>query len=705
MIPSNTPARVPANLAQYHRQQTQVEASIRKRSHLASASQVAQPQPTASRSQIPVPHDPVLKQQVVALLSSTANGCIAELGYAKMCEALKTGEATRMKLLAAYEELKAISGRMHGDNMKLTEILNEKEERERVVAQQTEALKSRINQLEKEQDLMKRQYAALQQTQTMNATDAYKVLEQKYTYVLEVLKKHHAPIIIQNKDSQLQAHTINPQVAYKHPVTASTPIATAPHEVNNQPPAVHSHIHGDILSPATEFLTQANSPSNFGISPPAQGSTPSAMQQDNGQIMPKLSGIVPSTSNAGTPIAMLMASPPTPMSSLSQTSPITSSSTPRLNSVSGCSFPPTTLASEKGPVDTGTVTSGPGSTQTQTPQLSPVAERKALGISEFSRSIIRALQEKPGARSQVQSPPKMRPQSSSRTHTKYSAAGSSDRVAVQTQSKDQITSQPQPHSPHLTAELPPIVAKQTSTTFATQRQSKTQSTQLSVPSPPAVTQAQADPQFPPQVPAPTPSVPNTAEAHQELRTSSHPSTPVPLTPTTAQTHPESATAPLSPTPAPSTAASEAEIEAQVPPQSPTPEPPSVPSVPSAPVTEAMDIDAANAVSEFPHHQNADIVMDKEVEAAGDEDEEEEEDWADLTDDEGAEKRRTVVQCLSCSFFDDSDDERFCSLCDKRIESLKLPDPRPTFSECTMRELIIHMKNEHPGVWEGLRKGA
>ncbi|TDL29237.1 hypothetical protein BD410DRAFT_10790 [Rickenella mellea] len=104
----------------------------------------------------------------------------------------------------------------------------------------------------------------------------------------------------------------------------------------------------------------------------------------------------------------------------------------------------------------------------------------------------------------------------------------------------------------------------------------------------------------------------------------------------------------------------------------------------------------------PVEADADMDMPLAHDENVDEDEEEDEDdnWADLTDDEAGD-RRPVIECVSSVFFDAADEERYCQLCNLRVET-KLMEVAPTFSESGMRDLVRHLKEEHPAAWLKLR---
>lgn len=139
---------------------------------------------------------------MVAILASTANGCIAELGYPQLCQRLQAVEG-------AYKELVESEKRLREENAKMAALLKNHPDRNRSSAgntvkdqaelHQIQVLQARIKELEKDKDILTRQNHMLRQSQSLNAPEAYKVLEAKYNYVLELLKKDHSPVIFQSQ--------------------------------------------------------------------------------------------------------------------------------------------------------------------------------------------------------------------------------------------------------------------------------------------------------------------------------------------------------------------------------------------------------------------------------------------------------------------------------------------------------------------------
>lgn len=149
-----------------------------------------------------------VRDNIVEVLSKTANGCIRELGYPNLYERHVGLEQAYTKLVKDNQNLQIGYNGLHAENIRSAQLLFEQKEENRRWAEREHQLIARIKQLEQELDIANRQYQVSQKLQSMNASDAYKVMEAKYQYVLEMLKKHHTPLMARDL-SQVARVSIN----------------------------------------------------------------------------------------------------------------------------------------------------------------------------------------------------------------------------------------------------------------------------------------------------------------------------------------------------------------------------------------------------------------------------------------------------------------------------------------------------------------
>lgn len=98
---------------------------------------------------------------------------------------------------------------LHSENMRISKLLFEQKEENRRRVERESQLTAQIKQLEQDLDIVNRQYQVSQKLQSMSMSDAQKVLEAKYQYVLELLKKHHAPLIARDLSEAARVSTIH----------------------------------------------------------------------------------------------------------------------------------------------------------------------------------------------------------------------------------------------------------------------------------------------------------------------------------------------------------------------------------------------------------------------------------------------------------------------------------------------------------------
>lgn len=150
-----------------------------------------------------------VRDNIVEVLSSTANGCIRELGYPNLYEQHMGLEQAYAKLVKENQNLQIGYNQLHNENIRVSKLLFEQQEENRRRAERENQLTARIKQLEQDLDVVNRQYQVSQKLQSMNASDEYKVLEAKYQYVLEILRKHHTPLMTRGLPEEARVSTIH----------------------------------------------------------------------------------------------------------------------------------------------------------------------------------------------------------------------------------------------------------------------------------------------------------------------------------------------------------------------------------------------------------------------------------------------------------------------------------------------------------------
>ncbi|KAI5123376.1 hypothetical protein M0805_006084 [Coniferiporia weirii] len=604
-----------ANTTQDRRQQMEVQ-QVTRAAHRGSQSSVPRPQ----QPQPIAPYDPLVYQQVVALLSSTANGCITEIGYRDVCAQLKRQETVYNRLVDAYKELQASAEHCSSDNARLTEVIVNHEsrqradqERERSDAQLIHALKEKLTRQEQELEILGRQYAMLQETQNMSSSDAYRFLEIKYQYMLDLLKGRRLPGFLQDGINRREHRNGDNQL--------STGVVATKTE------------HDDVTyESADPILREVQRDLSIGLAV----HTKSIQGNAGGRALSDNTPSVDITNVPGT-------STPTSVSVGSQvpllnprTLPSSSQYMPLLNS---------SLSTERSLVGAGTV---------------KVSASQAVSEDQF-RLTLQTASRTPIAVSPVLAPAQDKQEM---RHRSLSISTSLDPTPVlvsgpvASQMQIEAGSQHHPTMPDLPVWSP------------TPEQTRVQST--------------------PQQASVTPPTGDTLRREEEpLTTVPSKQTPTPMTTSTPNLHSYDTWR--------SQRVSQSTSPSVLHPHAPAP---IVTTASATTGPQHMDVDAEPAPTVSESHK-VDAVINEGNADAEDDDEADDEDWSDLTDDE-SEKKRPVVDCISSIFYDDDNDERFCQLCNTRIQTLNLPDPRPVFSESSMRDLISHGKNEHPVAWAKLR---
>ncbi|THH05016.1 hypothetical protein EW145_g5105 [Phellinidium pouzarii] len=638
-----------------------------------------------SQSQSPAPHDPDVYQQVVAILSSTANGCLSEIGYVGLCARLSASEQAYAELAKAYKELESSTERYKSDNVRLAQFAvghqsqrgATSQEREQSDGRVIHALKERLAQQQQELDLLRRQYSVLQQTQNLNSTDSYKILERKYEYVLELLKRHHAPVVVKNQNDKQEVRYMNTQT--------HTQNLTVSHKVDLTVPS-QGNLH------VTE--NDASLPAQLGsaVHPQAMHGRASSVPTLREGIKPEILSVnaLSTSVNGGS-----QASSPT---KLSGNTPVNLSLSGREAANSGAAVMGGSGSSSQTPLPAATI---------------PGAQVRSEDTREFTRLITRALNGQPTTQ-----------------HVRAKAQPESPSLALRTATQPSITVPQMTAAAHdrrgtqpqlQTQSLPPTpttaVTMQASTSVMMEAHINAWSPQhLSIPISPAFasTSVQSESKKVAQSMRSVAPIAGAARGRVEPPPSSHSPSNVPLDPkkcTQAEIQLYSRIS-TSQSPA-SKCATPVQQEHELAPQpqlrsrshSPT-SPVSAPiAVQSVQDSQHMEVDAMKSHLAVPKHGDADVLMDGRTIVVDGEGEEgiEEEEWADLTDDE-SESKQPVHSCISSIFYDDDNDVRFCQFCNTRIQTLNLSETRPIFSESSMRDLINHAKAEHPPVWESLRKG-
>lgn len=138
--------------------------------------------------------DQALRERIVSLLSSTANGCIQELGYPTVISQYKHLEADHSKLIEEHNALRAEHAKQKNDLTRLARLaLQQREESKKLLdtrAKTIQDLTTENKQLKERVNRLIVQCNMLQQSSTLDASDAYKLLENKYQYALELIRKH-----------------------------------------------------------------------------------------------------------------------------------------------------------------------------------------------------------------------------------------------------------------------------------------------------------------------------------------------------------------------------------------------------------------------------------------------------------------------------------------------------------------------------------
>ncbi|KAL5527175.1 hypothetical protein ACEPAG_5966 [Sanghuangporus baumii] len=570
------------------------------------------------------PSDHALRDRVVSILASSANGCIKELGYPSLLAEHKRLQADYARFAEEYKAVRTERDNLKQDNMRLTELFvttQEEHKKEKELTEKTaQDLNAQIKALQERINLLVKQCHLLQQTNTLGAPEAYKILESKYLYALKIIRSHRK--------------SVAPQV----PVTDDENCS---------------------FSQAENMGNAISQEDTFGGGSSHRSTVPGELQQlAQGSLMQ--------------PPRNLYSAPPVLVQQLAN--------------------PPLRVLTVPHPVRC-----------TSLPVTSP-APISASPISHvFSTLESRSTNDFSSVPAQAR-----RPNQSDSTSTSIVSEQKQEVASTSAATLEHST----PHATTGEEHSAPLVAQNSQQTPAGP------TAHIDVSQECAVLSSEGRPQL---------HVQTSFERH---------STPAPLTTIAARGGNDSGSAHIS-----SRHASPAPVSADKARASQAPEvqshfSPAKSATPSSPViltpkdSHSMDVDDDGQICEMMvNNKDAEVIM-SENDAAGAKEapatvdpsgdnlvpaqpinsiaeeeevtEEDEMDWGDLTDVDDNEKR-PVFDCICHIFDDDDNDERICMLCNLRLERERHPGPRPTFTDCSVRDLVLHAKNEHEVVWGKLRR--
>ncbi|KAL5488263.1 hypothetical protein ACEPAI_6371 [Sanghuangporus weigelae] len=579
------------------------------------------------------PSDHALRDRVVSILASSANGCIKELGYPNLLAEHKRLQADYARLAEEYNAVRTERDGLKHDNMRLTDLFvttQEEHKKEKELTEKTaQDLNAQIKALQERINLLSKQCHLLQQTNTLDAPEAYKILESKYLYALEIIRSHRK--------------SVAPQV----PVTDGENCS---------------------FSQAENMGNAISQEGTFGGGSSHRSTVPGELQQlAQGRLMQ--------------PPRNLYSAPPVLAQQLA--------------------IPPLRVLTVPNPVRC-----------TSLPATSPVPISASFNTQAFSTLESRSTNDSSSAPAQVRRQTQSRSTSTSiASEQKQEVASTS--VATSEDSTPHATTEEEifPHS----APLVPLNSQQAPARPTAHIDVSQECAALSSEGRPQL-HVQTSFERPTRHLTPTPlstiatrSDNDSGSAHISSRHASlAPSNPVSANKARASQVPE-AQSHLSPT------------------KSATP---SSPVILTPKDSHLMDVDDDGQIREMMvNNKDAEVIMSendaagaKEAPAAADPSgdnlapaqpinniaeeeevtEEDEMDWGDLTDVDDNEKR-PVFDCICHIFDDDDNDERICMLCNLRLERENHSGPRPTFTDCSVRDLVLHAKSEHEVVWAKLRR--
>ncbi|OCB84563.1 hypothetical protein A7U60_g8549 [Sanghuangporus baumii] len=593
----------------------------------------AQPQIHQPPQPFSAPSDHALRDRVVSLLASSANGCIKELGYPDLLAEHKHLQADYARLAEEYNALRTERDGLKRDNMRLTELFmtaqEEHKEEKQLTGKTTQDLNAQIKALQERINLLVKQCHLLQQANTLDAPAAYKILESKYLYALEIIKSHRK--------------SVAPQV----PVT-----------------------DGENCS-----LSQAENMGN-------------AMSQED--ILD--GGSSHRSTVPGEPQQLAQGSSTQPPRNLHSAPPVLSQEP---------AIPPLRVLTVPNPIR---------STSLPAPSPAPISAPPIY--QAFSALEPRSTNDSSSA--PVQTCRQNQPQSTST----YIVSEQKQEVAFTS------VATPKDSMSHATTEEE-IVSHSASFVPSNSQQTPVGPTaHIDMSKECAALSSEGRPQLRVQTSFERPTL------HL---------TPAPLGTIAARSGNDSGSAHITSrhiSPAPSNSVSTNKERASQVPEAQSHLSPTKSATPSSPVilipkdSHSMDVDDDRQVREMmADNKDVDVMMSenddagaKEAPAAADPSgdnlapaqpinniaeeeevtEEEEMDWGDLTDVDDNEKR-PVFDCICHIFDDDDNEERICMLCNLRLERENHPGPRPTFTDCSVRDLVLHAKSEHEVVWGKLRR--
>ncbi|KAL5508463.1 hypothetical protein ACEPAH_6082 [Sanghuangporus vaninii] len=596
----------------------------------------AQPQTHQLPQPFSAPSDHALRDRVISLLASNANGCIKELGYPDLLTEHKRLQADYTRLAEEYNALRKERDSLKDDNVRLTELLmtvqEEHKKEKQLTGKTTQDLNAQIKVLQERINLLVKQCHLLQQTNTLDAPEAYKLLQSKYLYALEIIKSHRK--------------LVAPQVSVTDGENCS-------------------------LSQKNKAENMANAMSQEGI--PDGGSSHRSTVPGEPQQLSQRSSMQPPRNLHSAPPVLPQQLAIAPLRVPTMMNPIRSTSLP---------------APSPAPISASPVY-----------QAFPVFESRSTNDSSSAPVQACRQNQSQSTSTYIVSEQKQKVASTSVTTPKYSASHATTEEEVVPHSTFLVSSNSQQTSAGPTAHID--VSKEC-----------------------AVLSSEGRPQLHVQTSFECPT--------RHL-------TPTPLSTIAARSGNDGGSAHITSrhvSPVPSNLVSTDKERASQVPEVQSHLTPTKSATPSSPAiltpkdSHSMDVDGHGQVQEMmADNKDVDVVMSenddagaKEAPAAADPSgdnlapaqpinniaeeeevtEEEEIDWGGLTDVDDNEKR-PVFDCICHIFDDDDNDERICMLCNLRLERENHPGPRPTFTDCSVRELVLHAKNEHEVVWGKLRR--
>ena len=153
------------------------------------SSSSVEPPPTQTPQNPQPTHDEALRKSIIQILAANANGCIAELGYETLRRHYENTVPRYNKLVEEKKALQAENKALKYEIYQLSRMIKENTSNGGNNQQNVQALQARIAQQEKEIERLRTHCNILQQSLSLNATDAYKLLQNKYNYLLEFIKR------------------------------------------------------------------------------------------------------------------------------------------------------------------------------------------------------------------------------------------------------------------------------------------------------------------------------------------------------------------------------------------------------------------------------------------------------------------------------------------------------------------------------------